>query len=97
MVKKQKMSDVQKHSRNRISVKAIMFGALILLLIPLVAMFFSDEWNWGIMDFVFAWVMFTLAGLSYKFLTRHVNSAVQRVALAVLVFLVFLFIWGQFI
>lgn len=95
--KTQKMQNMQNHSRKRVSVKVIMLGALILLLVPLVAMLFSAEWNWGIMDFVFAWVMFTLAGLSYKFLTRHVHSVVKRVAVAVIVFLVFLVIWGLFI
>lgn len=68
---------------------------LALLLVPLVAMPFTNEVNWGIEDFRAAGVLLFVAGMTYSLATRLARSTVQRVAIAVLVLAVFGTVWAQ--
>jgi len=74
----------------------VTFGIpLILLLIPLVAMQFSTEVNWGLMDFVVAGVL--LFGLS--FLLSSVSTRVKQKKYRILGFgisiLLFILVWAE--
>jgi hypothetical protein len=66
---------------------------LALLLVPLTGQLTVDGWNWTGSDFVFAWVVFTIATFIYRFLAarQFANFAYKAgVGLAVLTgFLVF--------
>lgn len=91
------MIEKKQKTREIISVKKIMIIATSILLIPIVMMQISDEWDWRALDFVFAWVMFTGAGLSYRFLTKNTNNLGKRIAIGTIVLAVLLLIWVQFI
>ena len=68
---------------------------LALLLVPLVAMQVTNEVNWGIEDFLAAAVLLFVAGMSYSLATRLARSAVQRIAVAVLVLAVLSTVWAH--
>jgi hypothetical protein len=59
--------------------------SLGVLLVPLAAMQFTDEMNWGAMDFVLAGALLFGAGFTYQVLVKSRRSRVYRLAMAVAV------------
>jgi hypothetical protein len=66
-------------------------GALLLL--PLVAMQFTREVNWTVGDFLFAAMMFGLAGVTLELAVRASSSLGYRAGVAVAVATTFLLVW----
>lgn len=66
-----------------------------LLLIPLVAMQFTQEVNWTFSDFVFAAVMLFGAGLLFIFIARMGSNATYHVAAGVGVMAGLLLVWAN--
>jgi peptidoglycan/LPS O-acetylase OafA/YrhL len=64
---------------DRPAVRVALAAALILLL-PLVAMLFTNQVDWGVFDFVFAWVLLGGAGLLLVMAVRRPDNVVVRVA-----------------
>ena len=58
-------------------------GALVLLLIPLIAMQFTSEVTWTAGDFLFAGLTIGGAGLAYELAARTVRGNAYRAAVAV--------------
>jgi peptidoglycan/LPS O-acetylase OafA/YrhL len=77
-------------SRWRIAAWAV---AALLLLLPLVAMQFSDEMNWGVGDFVFAGALVLGTGITYELAVRKTGSRAYRAAVAVALAAAFMLIW----
>jgi hypothetical protein len=75
------------------SLLTILLVPAAILLIPLVAMKFSDEVDWSGSDFVIMYVLMTSIGLAYKILTRKAESAWYRAAAALGLGAAFLLIW----
>jgi len=65
----------------------------LLLLLPLVAMQFTDEVNWTASDFVFACVLFGSVGLAFELIVRKSVSLAYRSGAALAVVAAFLTIW----
>lgn len=59
---------------------AALFIPALLLLVPLVAMRFTDEVKWTGSDFVVAYVVLASAGLAFRFLFRRANDWTMRAA-----------------
>ncbi len=70
---------------------AIITGAL--LMVPLIAMQFSDGVVWTLSDFVFAGVLIFGVGLLYLLATRMTGNTVYRVAAGMALAATFLLIW----
>ncbi len=68
---------------------------LALLSIPLIAMQFTKEVNWGIEDFLAAGFMLFGAGMAYSLATRRARSAVQRIAVTALVLAILGTVWAE--
>ena len=68
------------------------FVALILL-IPVVAMQFSDEWNWDLFDFVFAGTLLFGAGLTYELVAKKGGTTAYRAAVGVAVATALVLVW----
>ena len=66
---------------------------LCLLLLPLVAMQFTAEVNWGLGDFVVAGVLFSSFGYLYAVLTKSSSNIGRRVAVGLLVMGLFMLVW----
>jgi hypothetical protein len=65
----------------------------LLLLLPLVAMQFTQEVNWTASDFVFAVVLFGSVGLAFEFIVRRSGGLAYRFGAALAVVAAFLTIW----
>ena len=66
-----------------------------LLLIPLVAMLFTDEMIWNLADFVIAGVLLFGTGLALKFMAKKLTNRVIRVVTGVAIVAVLLVIWAE--
>jgi hypothetical protein len=83
-------SDGWRGSRWRI---AVWGGAALLLLLPLVAMQFSDEWDWGVFDFVFAAVLLFGSLLTYELIARMGDDLAYKAGAGVAVVAALLLVW----
>ena len=70
----------------------ILAGVPILLLIPLIAMQFSNAVNWKVIDFVIMGILLLGTGLLRELVLRKVKSAKSRLLLCAAVLLTFLLI-----
>jgi hypothetical protein len=65
------------------------------LLLPLLAMQFTDEVNWNLTDFIVAGVLLFGAGLTYEVLARKGDTVAYRVAVGIAVAAALLLIWME--
>lgn len=68
---------------------------LMLLLLPLIAMQFTEEVNWTFGDFLFAAIMFGLVGLTLELVVRVSDNRYYRGGVAAAVAASFLLIWSN--
>lgn len=64
-----------------------------LLLIPLIAMQFTDEVNWTIIDFVIAGGLLFGAGIISEIVLRKINSLNHKVGLLSAILIIVILIW----
>ncbi len=74
---------------------AIVIAVPMLLLIPFIAMLFTEEVNWTLFDFVVAGILLLSAGLTLEFILRKVKTTKLRIALCVALFLGFFLVWVE--
>jgi peptidoglycan/LPS O-acetylase OafA/YrhL len=68
---------------------------VILLLIPLVAMQFTDEVDWNVFDFTIMGILLLGTGLLIELVLRKVKDSINRILISVIVLLVFFLIWAE--
>lgn len=73
----------------------IVFAVAILLLIPFVAMLFTDEVNWGLFDFIVAGVLLLGTGLLCELVMRKVHKTDHRIAICAAILITLLLIWAE--
>jgi len=66
---------------------------LSILMIPLVAMQFTNEVNWSLSDFIIMGIILFSIGLSYELIARKSEEIVYRSAFGVALAGVFLLLW----
>ena len=71
----------------------IALGAAFILLIPLVAMQFTDEVVWDLFDFAFAGALLFGTGLTYELTARRASNILYRAAVGVAVVTALLLVW----
>ncbi len=77
-------------SRWRISAWAV---AALILLLPLVAMQFTDEVNWDVADFAFAGALLIGTGITYELAVRKTGDTAYRAAGGVALAAAFILVW----
>ncbi|MCR9227400.1 MAG: permease prefix domain 2-containing transporter [Flavobacteriaceae bacterium] len=81
------------HQNKRlISILAI---ALAILFIPLIAMGFSNEIRWSILDFLVVGVLLVGTGLTLELILRKIKSLRYRIILGIALFIVLGIIWAE--
>lgn len=85
----------QLSARNNTRLIAILAVATLLLLIPLVAMQFTDEVKWSGFDFFIMGVLLFGTGLSIELVLRKVKTLRYRFALCAAVLIVLFLIWAE--
>lgn len=69
-------------------------ATLAFLLVPLVAMQFTDEVDWNVNDFVIMGLLVFVTGLAIEYSLRNVDKKHRLVAVAAIIALFFL-IWAE--
>ena len=90
-----KKTQVKKSSYKSKGIKWIVGITGIILLIPLIAMQFSDEVNWGLGDFITAGTLLIGTGLIYEFASRRIKNKVNRTILGIVLLFLLAVIWIQ--
>ena len=75
--------------------KIILTVVFIILLVPLIAMQFTDEVNWTLGDFVVAGVLLLGTGLMCDLVIRKVKNVKYRIAICVGLLLALIVIWAE--
>ena len=73
----------------------IFVTAAILLLIPLIAMQFTDEVNWTVFDFVMASILLLGTGLTGELVIRKGDNTMRRIAICLALLAALLIIWAE--
>jgi hypothetical protein len=73
----------------------VMMGAAALLMVPLVAMQFTNEVVWTMSDFVIVGVLLVGTGLLYVLFSRMVKTRGQRLAVGAVLLVLFLLIYVE--
>jgi protein-S-isoprenylcysteine O-methyltransferase Ste14 len=66
-----------------------------LLCIPLIAMQFSEEVFWTSSDFVIMGILLLITGLLGELVLRKIKSKRNRIIVAAVILLTFLFVWAE--
>lgn len=69
------------------------FAPLVLLLIPLIAMQFTNEVRWGVFDFIIMGVLLMVAGMWTQRVIDRIRSKPNRMIYISLILLLFLLYW----
>ncbi len=77
------------------SLQAILLTIALLLLVPLIAMQFTDEVNWSLFDFVIAGVLLLTMGLLCELVLRKVKKIQHRIILCLVILGVLFLIWVE--
>jgi hypothetical protein len=83
-------------SRNRTFYQSIALLGIttgILLMIPFMAMQFTDEVAWTLSDFIFAGSFLFGTGITYKLVTRKSGDTIYKIAIGFALFSVLFLIW----
>ena len=75
--------------------KIILITTLFLLLIPLIAMQFTAEVNWGSLDFVVAAILLFSTGLIIDLVLRKIKNGTYRIAIIIALLVLLLLIWAE--
>ena len=73
----------------------VLLGVTAILLVPLVAMRFTDEVNWTWFDFAAAATLLIVAGLTYEYAASKTRHPRQKMIVAVAVGIVLFIVWVQ--
>ena len=71
----------------------IVSWSTIALIVPVLGQLFVDGWNWGLGDFIFAWVFFNLLGFTTIFVSNKINHKIGKIVGTVIVVAIFAFVW----
>ena len=73
----------------------ILASIAVILVIPLIAMQFTNEVNWTLSDFIIMGFLLLSAGLSCEIVLRKVPKTELRIAICIAIIAIFLVIWAQ--
>lgn len=73
----------------------ILVGVSLMLLVPLVAMRFTDEVNWTLFDFAVAGVLLFGTGIICEFVLRKINKTGYRIGIVVGLLAALVLIWTE--
>ncbi len=68
---------------------------MFILMIPLVAMQYSEEWDWRLPDFIIIGALLFGSGMVYELLANKAHSAKHRIMIGLAVLAVVIIIWAE--
>lgn len=66
---------------------------LLILLIPLLGQIFSEEWNWGPLDFIIMGILIYITGLTIEIANKKIKDTNYKLATIGGIILVLILIW----
>ena len=81
-------------SRNK-NIIIIALATILILMIPMVAMQFTDEVDWSPADFVIMGVLLFSTGLTFELVSRKIRTTANRVVFGIILATLFLLIWAE--
>jgi hypothetical protein len=79
----------------RKNIKLYLFIIGLTLLTPLIAMQFTNEVNWNIMDFIVAGFLLLGTGLACNFVIQKVKNTKFRIAICLAILVLLFLIWAE--
>lgn len=73
----------------------IILTPIAILLIPLIAMQFTEEVNWTLGDFIVAGVLLLGTGLLFELIIRKVKTPKYRIAIYISILLLLFLVWAE--
>lgn len=73
----------------------ILLTVVLLLLVPFIAMQFTNEVNWSVFDFAVAAVLLFGTGLLCEFVMRRVKTMKVRIIICAFILLALFLIWAE--
>ncbi len=73
----------------------IVLTVAFLLLIPLIAMQFTDEVDWSLFDFIIMGILLLGTGLMCELVMRKVKKTGNRIAIIIAILAAFFLIWAE--
>ena len=70
-------------------------GTAFILLIPLVAMQFTSDVDWGLLDFIIIGTLLFSAGLLHELLVRNTRDNRRRIIIGAVIAVAVLYIWAE--
>lgn len=80
---------------NKKQFRSILICSTVALSIPILGQLFVDGWNWGVGEFVFAWIFFIALGSTYTFVINKITHRVWKLIAGIVVVAFFAFVWGM--
>lgn len=84
-----------KATKSKVSFPLIGLVTAGILLIPLIAMQFSDGWNWDLSDFIIIGILLFVTGTILNLINLKVRDKTHRIMLAIGVLLLFLYVYAE--
>ncbi len=76
-------------------IKIILFSTALILLVPLVAMLFTNEVNWTLLDFIIAGVLLLGTGFWSEWILRKTSKIKYRIVWITAIILLLLLVWAE--
>ncbi len=74
---------------------AIICSVILLLLVPLIAMQFTDEVNWDLFDFIVMGFLLLVTGLWCELVLRKVKKITHRFIICAMILIMLFLIWAE--
>ncbi len=71
----------------------VLGGTVLLLLIPLIGMRFTNEINWSLSDFIAMGMLLLGLGFTCEFIFRKISNITYKLGLIAILVIVFLLLW----
>lgn len=79
-------------SKRRIIILSLI---VIILLLPLIAMQFTDEVKWSFLDFSVAGILLLASGLTFELILRKVKPLKNRIIIVAALLILLVLIWAE--
>src|SRR5687768_13989294 len=86
---------MEKQKNLRKSILFVAFLTILILLVPAVAMQFTDEVDWSVFDFIIMGALIFGTGLSFVLVMKYAINMVYRIAMIMTFGTTFLLVWAN--
>ncbi|MBY0067044.1 hypothetical protein K5V06_08780 [Empedobacter falsenii] len=76
--------------------QSLIFGIIgLIITFPLIAMQFTNEVNWSLFDFIIAFILLSVIGLTINYILQLTNRLQNKIFFCIMVLLIGLLIWTE--